>query len=130
LDRPPGLHQLGSHDAVDVPRNRHERHDRLAPGPLGRLAREELEIVDRRPGALSNAGDGCGLREISLGLGNLDQPFRKHAAALAAEGGYAELDRPLHHSASRRRLRSPRRCSAPITAARARANTRSHHDGL
>src|SRR5487761_143444 len=110
----------------DISGDRHEGHDRLAPSPLRRRPREEFQIVDRCARALRDTGHGRRLREITLGLGDLDEPVGEHAAALAAERRDAKLDRAQRHRAKRRRLRSLRRCSAPITVARIRASSRSH----
>ena len=54
-----------------------------APAPGGGL-REQLEVVDRRAGALGDAGHRGRLREIAAVLGEVDDPVGEHAAAFAA----------------------------------------------
>ena len=48
--------RLGGHDDVDVARARHQRHHRAAAIAGQRGLREELEVVERRTGALRHAG--------------------------------------------------------------------------
>ena len=89
LDRAARFHQLRGDDTIHVPGHRHQRHHRLAPGALRDRAREEFQIVDRRAGALGDAGHRCGLREIALRFGDLNEPGGEHAAALATQRGDA-----------------------------------------
>ena len=96
----------------------------------------ELDVVDRRAGALRDAGHRGGLREVAVVLAEVDDPVGEHAAALAAHGEDRDLDRLVscHRCAVRRRsaraaLASPR-CSQPITAPRTRSRRRSQPLGL
>ena len=62
--RAAGLHQLrGQHD-VDVAWRRHQREHRI--GAVAR--RRHLDVVDRRAGALRDAGHGSRLRRVALQL--------------------------------------------------------------
>ena len=63
LNRAAGLGQLGGDDAIDIARDRHQRHDRLASGRSAARPRKELEVVDRRAGALRHTGHRGRLRE-------------------------------------------------------------------
>ena len=125
LHRARGLHQLGGEHDIDVARHRHQREHRLAAGRLRRRFGEQFDVVDRRAGALGDAGNGGRLREIAAVLGKIDDPVRQHAAALAAQRNHGDGDRPrrqrsgvhlARHAAARRA--SMRRCRAPITALR------------
>jgi hypothetical protein len=135
--RPRGLHQLGGEHDIDVPRHGHQREHRLAPGRLRRRFGEQFDVVDRRAGALGDAGNGGRLREIAAVLGKIDDPVRQYAAALAAQRNDRDGDRPrrqrsgvhlARHAAARRA--SMRRCRAPITALRSLCLNRSHAVGL
>ena len=64
------------------------------PAAVGGGLRKELEVIDRGAGALRDARHGGRLRQVTLGLGDPDQPIGEHAATLAAQGGDGQLDRP------------------------------------
>ena len=85
LDRAARLDQLGSDTQSTSPGTGISAMIGSRPSPLGLGAREELQIVDRGARALRDARHGCRLHQVSLGLGDLDQPFGEHTAALAAE---------------------------------------------
>ena len=50
-----GLHQFGGDDDVDVSGHRHQRQDRRRPAACGRALGKQLEVIDRRAGALRDA---------------------------------------------------------------------------
>ena len=102
LDGAPALHQLGREDDVDVARQRHERQHRLGAVALGVALRIELDVVDRRAGALGDAGHRRRLREPAVRLAEVDDPVGEDAAALAAHGQDRDLDRRRRHLAIRR----------------------------
>ncbi len=103
---------------------------------------EQLEIVDRRAGALGDPGHRRRLREIAAVVGEIDDPVRQHAAAFAAERNHGDGNRshlgglPVHRrgqvaapeadarfaaesaDAISSGRASMRRCSQPITALR------------
>ena len=104
--RAPRLHELGADHHVDVAGHGHEREDRLlcrVGGP-----RTHLEVVHRRPGALRHSGHRGGLHQPTGALRDRDDPVGEHAAALPAEGGDGDGQRPLR---PRSRLRSRRQYS-------------------
>ena len=93
LHRAAGFHQLGSEHHVDVAGQRHQREHRLAAVALGHGAREQLDVVDGGAGALRHAGHRRGLREVPVGLAEVDDPVGQHAAALAPHRQDGDLDR-------------------------------------
>ena len=93
-----GLHQFGRQHHVDFAWRRHQRQDRRAAG----FGRQHLDIIDRRAGALGDAGHRGRLGVPALRLGEFDDPVGQHAAALAAHRHNGDADRPLG--------RVPRRC--------------------
>ena len=119
LDGARRFHQLGGEDDVDVARHRHQRQHRRQAGRFGVGAREQLDVVDRRAGALGDARHRGRLGEVAVLLGELDDPVREDAAALAADGEDRDLDRLCAHR------RAVRRRSARAGARRAAAARRS-----
>ena len=88
---------------------------------LRRAAREQLDVIVGRAGALGDARHRRHLRDIAAVLGEIDDPFREHAAAFAAHGEDGDGDgagrgdrRHVAHAAWS--LRSMRRWKKPITA--------------
>ena len=105
------------------------------PARSGRGARKELQIINRRAGALRHAGHGRGLREVIFRLGDLDEPIGEHSAALPAQRRNRQFDRSLSISVLRSTVRSAGDC-ARFAAAKRRsprldpATSRSQRDGL
>ena len=66
---------------------------------------EQLDVVDRRAGALGDAGHRGRLRDVAVVLGELDDPVGEHAAAFAADGEDRDLDRLRAPSPARGRAR-------------------------
>jgi hypothetical protein len=96
------FHQLGGEDDVDVARHRHQRQHRRQAGRLGVGAREQLDVVDRRAGALRDAGHRGRLAQVAVLLGELDDPVGQDAAAFAADGEDRDLDGLGGHGAALR----------------------------
>ena len=86
----PRLHHLGGDDDVDVARGRHHREDRRPPA-----LRDHLDIIERRPGALRDAGHRGRLHVPAVALAERDQPVGNDAAALPADRQDRNRDRPL-----------------------------------
>jgi hypothetical protein len=120
LHRAPGLDQLGGDHHVDVAGARRQREHRLAAAQLVVLRRVDLEVVGGGAGALRDAGNRGALRRVASPGGGIHQPVGHDAAALAAEGGDQDRDRPLGQT----------HANIPCSEARIPANARSHHDGF
>jgi len=77
--------QLGGYDAIDIARDRHERHHGFSAVAFGLHARVELEVIDGRTGSLRDPRHGSRLDDVAVGFRDGDEPVCKHAAALATE---------------------------------------------
>ena len=86
-DRPTCLHPFcGNHD-IDIGLGRAKGKDGLAA-----CICQHFYVIDRRPGALGNAGDrGC-LDGIAVGFCQIDNPVCQHTAALPADRHDRQLD--------------------------------------
>ncbi|MGD7128916.1 hypothetical protein [Ralstonia pseudosolanacearum] len=91
LHRAAGLHQFGCQHHIHIARHGHEREHGGTRGGVGR-AREQFDVVDRGAGALGDPGDRGRLGEVAVGLAQVDDPVREHAAAFSAHGEDGDLD--------------------------------------
>ena len=133
LHRAAGLHQLRGDDDVDVARHRRQAQHRRRRVRLGAVLRKQLDVIVGRAGALRDARHRGHLRDVAGVLGDIDDPFRQHAAAFAAHGEDGDGDRALGgrvHGQAAASRRSMRRWKKPITAPRTRAMKRSQPVGL
>ena len=74
----------------------------MAAIALGLRAREQLDVVDRRAGALRDAGHRGRLRKVAVAFGELDDPVGQDAAAFAADSEDRDLDGLGGHGAALR----------------------------
>ena len=89
LQRASGFHQFGGDDDVDLAGEGHQREHRDATVGHGR---EDLDVIDRRAGALRDARHGRRLRGPAGVFREIDDPVGEHAAAFAAHGKDGDVD--------------------------------------
>ena len=87
------FHELARQHDIDVANAGRQRQHRPR-GKLPRRHRNDLDVIGRGAGALSNAGNRRRLHGEAELRGGGDDPVREHAAALAAERGDEDGDRP------------------------------------
>ena len=120
------LQELAGEQQVDVADAGMQREHRPPAAELGGRDRQDLDVIGGGAGALRDAGNRRALRRQPVPRRRGNHPAGEHAAALAAERGNEQMDRPRAHPPASA-MRPP---SQPMTRLRQANSRRSKKFGL